>query len=667
MSSAAPQRSLSGGVGAGVAAAYRQAGRYAVNNDINPPIGSEFRGYRIDALIGQGGMGVVYRAHDLRLRRNVALKVMAPDLAHDAEFRARFERESQLAMSLEHPNVVPIHDAGEAEGRLYLVMRDVEGTDLRSLLLRERALAPVRTVAVVTQVAAALDAAHAKGLVHRDVKPSNVLLDAGEHAYLADFGLTRHFSEGSGAGGSRSLGTPAYLAPEQIEGGSVDGRADVYSLACLLFECLTGTAPFAGSSRLAVAWAHLEDEPPRASERSPGLPAAIDAVLARAMAKDPDHRYSSCGELADAARIALRVGAAARPQRRTLVLVAAGAALATIAAVAAIVAFGNGDSASAGGEPVVHANSVVRVDPRTNRIDAVLDVGRQPVAAAVAGKTAWVYNGDERTVSEIDAETNTVREATPVSTVPFYLENATGPVLTADRGGAWLIGFNLRTGKSLLTHLLPGSAQKVEHRLSGRPIGIATTEHDLWVLAYRGDRSVVLRLDPEDAAIRQTIRLPTPNGTSIGAGLGRVWVITQGGDRSNNPAVLYRIDPRTGTITGKRTIGDCAARPGFGFDSVWLCVCNPGSSMLRVDPATLRTELARNAIPAQEGMFSIGLGSVWWNDEANGSVVRFAPTTGERSATIYVTPNSSAATTAPVSTTSIAAGAGSVWVTVVDS
>jgi len=189
-------------------------------------------------------------------------------------------------MSLEHPNVVPIHDAGDIDGCLYLAMRHVEGTDLKALLHRERALDPARALAVCRQVANALDAAHAKGLVHRDVKPSNVLIDANEHVYLADFGLTRRLDEpGAPAGEHSSVGTPAYLAPEQIEGGPIDGRV-VYSLGCLLYQCLTCETPFARGSRLATAWARLEEEPPAASERRPELGSGVDAVIRKAMAKD---------------------------------------------------------------------------------------------------------------------------------------------------------------------------------------------------------------------------------------------------------------------------------------------------------------------------------------------------------------------------------------------
>jgi serine/threonine protein kinase len=263
-----------------------------VNVHTQLEIGSEFLGYRIEELVGRGGMGVVYRAYDLRLKRTVALKLIAPDLALDERFRERFTRESEVAMTLEHPNVVPIYDAGDVDGRVYLAMRYVEGTDLRTLLRAEGALDPTRALAICSQMAAALDAAHATGLVHRDVKPANVLLDPSDHVYLADFGLTRRLEEpGLRDGEGRSLGTPTYLAPEQIEDQPVDGRADVYSLGCLVYECLTGEPPFAGRSRLAVAWAHLEEDPPNASEHKSGLPEAIDPVIRKAMAKEPDDHY----------------------------------------------------------------------------------------------------------------------------------------------------------------------------------------------------------------------------------------------------------------------------------------------------------------------------------------------------------------------------------------
>ena len=219
-------------------------------------VGTELAGYRIEALLGRGGMGVVYGAHDLALDRKVALKLLAPELAENVRFRERFLRESRLAASLDHPAIVPIYDAGEVAGQLYIAMRLVDGTDLKRLLAEEGKLEPERALGLVEQVADALDAAHERGLVHRDVKPSNVLLDQRGHCYLADFGLSRRLAEQADySGGGRSLGTVDYVAPEQIRGEELDGRADLYSLGCLLYECLAGRPPFGGSSDTAIVFA----------------------------------------------------------------------------------------------------------------------------------------------------------------------------------------------------------------------------------------------------------------------------------------------------------------------------------------------------------------------------------------------------------------------------
>src|ERR671930_314299 len=220
-------------------------------------IGTELAGYRVERVLGRGGMSVVYLAHDPRLKRNVALKLLASDLAQDDGFRVRFLRESQLAASLDHPNVVPVYEAGEAEGLLYIAMRHVVGTDLKALLRTEGALEPELALRLVGQVANALDAAHERGLVHRDVKPSNVLLTGRpteEHCYLADFGLSTSASDRSVADPQKIVGTIDYVAPEQIRGDDVDGRADVYALGCLLFETLTGSLPFQGASDVAVVF-----------------------------------------------------------------------------------------------------------------------------------------------------------------------------------------------------------------------------------------------------------------------------------------------------------------------------------------------------------------------------------------------------------------------------
>ena len=281
-------------------------------------VGTQIAGYRLEELVGKGGMGVVYRAHDVALERRVALKLLSPTLAEDADFRERFLVESRLAASLDHPNVVPIYDAGEVEGQLYLAMRYVEGSDLKALLRKEGTLEPTAAIAICAQIANALDAAHARGLVHRDVKPSNVLLDEREHAYLADFGLTRRLTdEAPGFNAGLSLGTPAYVAPEQIEGKDVDGRADQYSLACLLHECLTGEPPFPRGSEAATLFAHLEEPPP-----APARPRAGDA---QALAKSPDDRYGSCTEFVADARHAL--GLEPKRTRWPLALAGVGAAL----------------------------------------------------------------------------------------------------------------------------------------------------------------------------------------------------------------------------------------------------------------------------------------------------------------------------------------------------
>jgi serine/threonine-protein kinase len=271
-------------------------------NELEP--GDEFAGCRIEAIAGRGGMGVVYRATELSLGRPVALKLLAPERARDDAFRERFQRESRMAAAIDHPNVIPVYAAGECDGSLYLVMRYVGGTDLHALLRDHGAQEPAFAADVVAQVASALDAAHRAGLVHRDVKPANVLL-AGSHAYLSDFGLTRLAgSDTQLTESGQWIGTVEYCSPEQLRGGRTDARADVYSLGCVLFAALTGGPPFAHGTVPATMLAHLNDTPPRPSER--GAPAEFDRVIARALDKAPEHRYPSAGDLGRAALAAAR-------------------------------------------------------------------------------------------------------------------------------------------------------------------------------------------------------------------------------------------------------------------------------------------------------------------------------------------------------------------------
>jgi serine/threonine protein kinase len=283
-----------------------------VNGD--PLIGRELAGYRIEELIGKGGMGVVYRAEHLMLGRHDALKLLAEDLTADQAFRERFLRESRVAATIEHSNVIPIHHAGEADGLLYLAMRYVRGSDLRHLLAERRRLEPDETVSVIEQVASALDAAHERGLIHRDVKPANILLETNGHVYLTDFGIAKHTRTRGGLTKTGSfLGTLDYAAPEQIEGKPVDGRVDVYALGCVLYQCLTGAAPYEKDSEVQLIYAHLLEPAPPITTRHPGLPAGLDAVLHKALAKSPDDRYATCGRLVADLRSALAGGTVRLP------------------------------------------------------------------------------------------------------------------------------------------------------------------------------------------------------------------------------------------------------------------------------------------------------------------------------------------------------------------
>ncbi len=253
-------------------------------------VGETFAGHRVDAIAGRGGMGVVYRATDLALDRPVALKLVTPALAADPVFRARFERECRLAARLDHPHVVPVYRAGEDHGRLYVTMRFVQGTDLRALLVREGRLEASRAVRLVEQIAGALDEAHAHGLVHRDVKPANILVGergGAEHAFLTDFGVSKHRTDDPQLTATGlAIGTADYIAPEQAQGRDLDGAADTYALACVLFQALTERLPFEADSDLDKLWAHVHEPPPALHALRPDLPAALGAAVADALAKD---------------------------------------------------------------------------------------------------------------------------------------------------------------------------------------------------------------------------------------------------------------------------------------------------------------------------------------------------------------------------------------------
>jgi len=280
----------------------------------DPRVGTQIGDYRIERLIGRGGMSVVYLSEHIRLKRKAALKLLSPELAEDPTFRARFVSEWERLAQLDHPNIIPVFEAGETDGLLYIAMRYVRTTDLKGLLEQEGRLDPERAMRIVSQTASALDAAHEQDLVHRDVKPANILVAIGggpegsDHVYLSDFGLTKHTQSQSGLTQTgHFMGTIDYVAPEQISGKGVDGRTDQYALACVLYQCLTGQVPFPRDEETAALFAHLQDAPPRTTDLRPELPPGIDDAIGRALSKDKEDRFDSCTDFARAARGALHV------------------------------------------------------------------------------------------------------------------------------------------------------------------------------------------------------------------------------------------------------------------------------------------------------------------------------------------------------------------------
>ena len=289
-----------------------------------PRVGSEFAGYRLESVIARGGMSTVFLSESLRLARKVAVKILGQDLAEDDTFRERFVRESLIAASLDHSNVIPIYDAGEFEGLLFIAMRYVQGPQLKDVISESGPLPPARLLSILSQVGGALDAAHARGLIHRDVKPGNILVDPligqdrTDHVYLCDFGLTKEVSSHSGLTGTgQFVGTIDYIAPEQIEGRDVDSRTDIYSFGCVVYECLTGSVPFKKPTDAAVLWAHIQEQPIPVTQINPDLPVQIDDVITKALSKAPDDRYQRCGDLIAALRSAFGEAAGDDTPRRS--------------------------------------------------------------------------------------------------------------------------------------------------------------------------------------------------------------------------------------------------------------------------------------------------------------------------------------------------------------
>ncbi len=594
----------------------------------DPRIGNELAGYRLEALLGRGGMGVVYRARDLALDRDVALKLLAPELAGDVSFRERFLRESRLAAALEHPNVVPIHDAGEIDGQLYIAMRLVEGTDLKKAL-REGPLEPVRAVRVLEQVAGALDAAHARGLVHRDVKPSNVLLDERGHVYLADFGLSRYLGDAAlPLGPAKSLGTADYVAPEQIRGEQVDGRADVYAVGCMLYECLAGAPPFRRGSDAATLYAQLEEEPPVL----PGL----EEVLPKALAKKPAGRYPTCGELIDEAREGLGIAEPKR-SRWPIAVAVVGVALDRRRPRRLLPQPRRRERRVTGpgwtpppDRPRLEPRHGLR--PRRRRPGRRLRGKRARLGCVVPRQHALAArrevgepDQDRRGRSALrpdDLRRKRVRRgrgAGPVHGQHLQvrrLDRRPGrrhrrPRLQSRERGVRRLGRRLPRRPAAehrgadprfranvpIPFAEPLSAENYREALPA----MAQGEGAVWVIGDAADRRL-WRIDPQQHRIAATIALSFPPG-GVAAGGGAVWVTDELGDR------VVRIDPATHRVVGAIPVGHGAIGVAVGAGSVWVADAT-GHSLTRIDPANNRVT-ATIRVPASPRAVAVGEGSVW--------------------------------------------------------
>jgi hypothetical protein len=572
--------------------------------------GDVFAGHRIEGVAGRGGMGVVYRAIQIDLDRPVALKVIAPHLAQDEAFRKRFVAESRVAAAIDHPHVLPIYYAGESDGTLFIAMRFVDGSDLRHVIRAEGAVEPGRAARIVDQVGDALDAAHARELIHRDIKPANVLLGAGDHAYLTDFGLTKRL--GASTGLSRSgqwVGTLGYVAPEQIRGERIDARADVYALGCVLFHTLTGQAPYLRETEEATLWSHLHDPPPPASLLAPGVPETFDAVIERALAKQPDDRYPSTGDLGRAAlaaasgdvsdssgermvargRAAPESGEETRvsPPGRTRVMAGAGRSrlpllgalgvvIAAVVALVVILSSGNGGTNKAGVAPTVPEH------PATPNTKTYRVRGR-PNAVAIGGGRAWVASFGDPILRVFNLTTGRRLRNRTIGRGTTSL--ATG------FGSLWIL--NQTQGTLRRLSLGPGGGLSKPVDVIGghprHPTVVATGEGGVWMslrTAQHGMTDLVERVRPNDVPLHVVKRVPMPGGAqSVAVGYGAAWVVNVSTDTitrlaldgSGQTTVRVGRNPRTIAVGGG-----------------WVWVVNRGSdTVTAIRPASLETQTIR--------------------------------------------------------------------------
>ena len=622
--------------------------------------GAEFAGYRVEGVAGKGGMGVVYRATQLNLDRLVALKLIAADYAEDDDFRERFVRESRTAASIEHPNVIPVYEAGEHAGALFISMRYVDGTDLREQLRAAGRLDPARVAPLFTQIGAALDAAHARGLVHRDVKPANVLVAPGDHVYLTDFGLTkRSESESALTQTGQFVGTYDYVAPEQIEGRRVDARTDVYALGCMLFHVLTGTVPFERPTDIAKLWAHVNDPPPRLAAVDPGL-ADFQPVVDRAMEKEPEHRYASAGDLGRAVAAvsagrpvvvseqSVARGPAAPPKpapddptrmdapapapapdaavtpttprrRRTPLLVGGAIAGVAAAAVVAVLLLGGG-----GGD--AEEPTGPELAPLSGASATVTPIEfPAPNGVAPSGDGVWVTSYKEGNIRRVDGEGKLSR-AVKVGEGP-------GPIVAGD-GEVWVV--NADAGNVMRVNVeaatVVGTPVDIPSSASGD--SIALTPSLVWVVNVSEGR--LTRIDRKSLDSRLVV---PPDGTAgeIAVHDGRLWVV---GDH----ATLSDLDPVTGKIRGepirigKPPKGDDSmlAELAVGDSGVWVALPDE-EVVVRVDPQTHKI-VKRIRIPENVGGDIVVADDAVYVIDESGKPARIDPKTNKPTVSLPAPP-----------------------------
>jgi hypothetical protein len=581
--------------------------------------GDIFAGHRIEGVAGRGGMGIVYRAIQIDLDRPVALKVIAPHLAQDEAFRERFVAESRTAAAIDHPHVLPIYYAGEGDGTLYIAMRLVEGEDLRHLIRGAGSVEAGRAARIVDQVGGALDAAHARGLIHRDIKPANVLLGIGDHAYLTDFGLTKRL--GASTGLSRSgqwVGTLGYVAPEQIRGERIDARSDVYALGCVLFHALTGQAPYLRETEEATLWSHLHDPPPPASMLADGVPEAFDEVIERALAKDPDDRFPSAGDLGRAALAAAEGRPVAAPVERMVArgraapdaggetrvspqrtrtgpgpppsrLPLLGALAVLIAAAVVVIAvLSGGDHGGAKGATSATTTPVPAATPATE----TFPVPGRPNAIAIGGGRAWVASFDSPRLRVFDLKTG--RRLKPDVNVGVGTSS-----LATGFGSLWIL--NQIDGSLRRLSLGPGRglSKPVDIAL-GLPVHaqvVTTGESGVWTAARSiraGVQDRVERVRPNDVPLRVVKTIEMPEGAqSIAVGYGAAWVV------NNRTDTVTRID----LVTAAQSTVQVGRNPrAIALGGGWVWVANRGSGTVT---AIRRTSLQTKTI--QVGEFPQGI------------------------------------------------------------